>query len=234
MAKRPIFIPYHSHYPYTKEIIIDFEWYPGFAKTQAQKSIQSLHNEAKKRNIFPILEISSKSLDSLGVSLSAFNLMLRVDKLMMSVECAFQGSKVFKNGGPYTDLYYSTSIEAKKDVRIKESGELIGFNFLGTEFPIKPFTLFYDWIYLMALSQNPTLSEKMVEYRGFSDIAFNPNHSINCQARSAALFIALSNSSDIDMNLLTSDKKYYFEVMGEKNQQYNQPPKKPNQLSFSF
>jgi len=134
MAKRPIFIPSYSNYPYTKEIIIDFEWYPGFAKTQAQKSIQSLHNEAKKRGISPILEISSKSLDSLGVSLSAFNLMLTVENLTMSVECAFQGSKVFKNGGPYTDLYRSTSIEAKKNVRIRESGELISFNFLGMEF----------------------------------------------------------------------------------------------------
>ena len=234
MAKRPIFIPSYSHYPYTKEIIIDFEWYPGFAKTQAQKSIQSLHNEAKKRGISPILEISSKSLDSLGVSLSAFNLTLTVENLTMSVECAFQGSKVFKNGGPYTDLYRSTSIEAKKNVRIKESGELIGFNFLGMEFPTRPFTLFYDWIYLIALSQNPTLSERMLKYSGFSDIAFNPEHSINCQARSAALFVALSNSSEIDMNLLISDKNHYLEVMGEKNQQYGRTQKNPNQLGFSF
>jgi len=234
MAKRPIFIPSYSYYPYTKEIIIDFEWYPGFAKTQAQKSIQSLHNEAKKRGLSPILEISSKSLDSLGVSLSAFNLTLTVENLTMSVECAFQGSKVFKNGGPYTDLYRSTSIEAKKNVRIRESGELIGFNFLGMEFPTRPFTLFYDWIYLIALSQNPTLSERMLKYCGFSDIAFNPDRSINCQARSAALFVALSNSPEIDMNLLISDKNYYLEVMGKKNQQHGRTPKNPNQLGFTF
>lgn len=234
MAKRPIFIPNHSNYPYIKEIIIEFEWYSGFAKSQAQKSIQSLHNEAKKKAIFPILEISSKSVDSLGVLLSAFNLMLTFENKKMSVECAFQGSKVFKKGGPYTDIYFSTSIEAKKDVRVKESGELIGFNFLGIEFPIKPNTLFYDWIYLQALSQNPTLSEGLLKYCGFSDIAFNPAQSINCQAKSAALFVALYNSPEIDMKLLLSDKNFYLDIMGEKNQISSHTPNSPNQLGFSF
>lgn len=36
-----------------------------------------------------------------------------------SVECAFQSSKVFENGGAYTDLLYKTSREAK-DERLKK------------------------------------------------------------------------------------------------------------------
>lgn len=234
MAQRPIFLPSYSQYPYTKELVINFEWYPGFSKTQAQKSIQSLHNEARRKGVSPILEISSKSVDRLGVSLSAFNLMITRDNFTMSVECAFQGSKVFRKGGPYIDLYHLSSIEAKKDIRVKESGELVSFNFLGLEFPTRPFTLFYDWIYLLALSQNPTLSDRLLKYNGFSDIAFNPERSINCQARSAALFVALSNSPEIDLKLLISEKSYYMEVMGVRNQQIRLDSEEPSQLGFSF
>jgi hypothetical protein len=53
-----------------------FEWHPGFSKSQAQKSIASLHCAAAEAGIAPVLEISSKSPDPLGVSLSAFNLLL--------------------------------------------------------------------------------------------------------------------------------------------------------------
>lgn len=234
MAKRPIFVPNFSHYPYTKEIMIDFEWFPGFARTQAQKSIQALHNEAIKKKISPVLEISSKSEDPLGVSLSAFNLKLTIDKLTMSVECAFQGSKVFRVGGPYSDLYLSTSLEAKKDKRIRESGDLIGFDFLGIAFPIRPITLFYDWLYLKALSQNSRLSSRLLGFGGFSDFAFNPDRSWNCQAKSAALFVSLSKSPEIDIESITSDKAYYLEVMGEKNFQTDKNSNTSNQLGFPF
>lgn len=46
-----------------------------------------------------------------------------------SVETAFQGSKVFEKGGPYVDLLNGTSRDAKKDMRLKESGNLIEFLF---------------------------------------------------------------------------------------------------------
>ena len=234
MAKRPIFIPLFSEYPYTKEIFIEFEWYPGFSKTQAQKSIRSIHSQALKKKIGPVLEISSKSEDPLGVSLSAFNLKLTIEKYTMSVECAFQGSKVFQLGGPYVDLYYSTSLEAKKDKRIRESGDLIGFDILGINFPNRPITLFYDWLYLIALSQNTYLTERLLEFRGFSDIAFNPDRSWNCQAKSAALFVSLSNSPEIDMNLMISDKEYYKKIMGENNRLRDLPSENISQLGFPF
>ena len=110
MARRPIFIP-DSSYPYVEEKDIEFQWYPGFAKSQAQKSIKSLHQAT---DISPILEISGKSAEPLGVSLSAFNLLILIENDRMSVECAYQGSKVFEKGGPYKDLYFGCR-EAKTE-----------------------------------------------------------------------------------------------------------------------
>ncbi len=148
----------------------------------------------------------------------------------LSVECAFQGSKVFFNQGPFHDLYHVSSIEAKKDIRLKNSGNLISFNFFGIIFPTQPLTAFYDWLYFLALSQNPALVSGLSEYHGFSDIAFNPEKSINCQARSAALFIALSKSKYIEMGVFSSDIDYYFNVINPRQKWDNN--KNFNQLSL--
>ena len=59
MAKRPIFTPNFSGFPLVDAVDIEFKWYPGFAKSQLQKSIASLHEAAEKlHKISPILEIS--------------------------------------------------------------------------------------------------------------------------------------------------------------------------------
>lgn len=211
MAKRPIFLSCKD-YPFFRELLIEFEWFSGFAKSQAQKSIASLHQAAKAKGISKILEISSKSLDPLGISLSAFNLKITPKNGPgMSVECAFQGSKVFQCGGPYHDLYKVSSIEAKKDPRIRNSGDLVAFNFLGESFPITPVTAFYDWLYMTALFQNPKLYRELLNFEAFSDIAFNPQKSLNCQARAAALFVALNMSGEI--HRVIEDKKHYFNLL---------------------
>ncbi len=188
-----------------KEVIIEFKWHPGFAKSQAQKSIASLHKAAGRARIGTVLEISSKSPDSLGVSLSAFNLILAVKDHEMSVECAFQGSKVFRNGGPYTDLYSLSSKEAKTDQRLRSSGDLMAFNFLGERFPSSPATAFYDWLYITALCQNSDLAERLLAFQGFSDIAFNPKRSINCQAHSAALYVSLCQKGILESTMQDVD-----------------------------
>ncbi len=218
MAKRPVFAPNPNEFPYVKAIDVEFQWYPGFAKSQLQKSIDSLHKAAKKRGIDPILEISGKSAFALGVSLSAFNLKFQAPNgQTMSVECAYQGSKVFEEGGPYNDLYTVSGREAKTDERIQNSGELISFIFCDKEFPTEPKTAFYDSLYIMALWQNKqNLVPDLVKFQGFSDIVFNPKRSFNCQARAAAIFVSLTRNQllnggvmqDMDsyMRLLTDRK----------------------------
>lgn len=211
MATRPVFKPL-SAFPFVEEIPVEFTWYPGFAKSQAQKSLQALHSAAKELGISSILEISSRSTDPLGISLSAFNLKVTPKNGPgMSVECAFQGSKVFQYGGPYHDLYKVSSIEAKKDPRIRNSGDLVAFNFLGETFPITPVTAFYDWLYMNALSQNPKISKELLKFEVFSDIAFNPQKSLNCQARAAALFVALDMCGEIEEAL--RDRKHFISLL---------------------
>ena len=220
MAKRPIFTPNFSGFPYVDTIDIEFKWHPGFAKSQMQKSIASLHEAAEKLNqISPILEISSKSMSSLGVSLSAFNLSLKTSNgQRMNVECAYQGSKVFENGGPYHELYSASSREAKTDDRLRNSGELVAFNFCGEDFPIEPKTAFYDWLYITALRQQEMDMMKELEvFQGFSDIVFNPNRSINCQARAAALFVSLSKNRLMDEQIFR-DKNHYLALITGKDE----------------
>ena len=151
----------------------------------------------------------------------------------MSVECAYQGSKVFENGGPYHDLYSVSSRSAKTDERLRNSGELIAFNFCGEDFPIEPKTAFYDWLYITALCQKKKdMMQQLESFLGFSDIVFNPNRSLNCQARAAALFVSLSKNGLIDEQIF-SDKNYYFELMTDKKR-FSSTELIPRQLSFPF
>lgn len=192
MAKRPVFSP-KLDVVGVSERLIDFHWFSGFSVTQKKKSIESLHQAAKEYGYSDLLEISSKSEEAVGVALSAFNLLIttKKHKKTFSVECAFQSSKVFENGGPYVDLLLTDSLSAKKDTRLQCSGNLIGFNFFNKQFPIEPRTFFYDWVYINALIKNETLESQLTEYSAFTDIEFNPEKSINCQAHSVALYLSL-------------------------------------------
>jgi hypothetical protein len=200
MAQRPVFLPLTEGKSLVQEVPIEFKWHPGMAVSQKQKSIQSLHNAAKKRTQKEnILEISSKSESELGRQLSAFVLSFVMKSGVKStVECAFQGSKVFRNGGPYSDLYGTNSRAAKKDHRIGESGSLLAFSLEGEEWPIVPQTYFYDWIYINALQQHVSMSRDILNYDIFTDIEFNPAKSINCQARSVAQYVSMSRRGVLD------------------------------------
>lgn len=193
MAKRPVFITDITHEKLVRKEIVEFEWFAGFSASQKKKSIESFHSNAL--NKFPnikILEVSSKSEIELGIKLSAFNLMIKTkNNKQFSVETAFQASKVFEDGGPFIDLYEKTSIEAKKDQRLKESGSLVSFQYFGRNWSLEPKTFFYDWLYINALYLNKDLHEQVLKFDAFTDIEFNPQKSINCQASSVATFVSL-------------------------------------------
>ena len=200
MAKRLVFIAEKERIGVTIQAI-DFRFYTGFSISQKQKSIESLHAEAGKLGITKILEVSTKSKEELGVRLSAFILTAMTKKygFEFTVERAFQASKVFEGGGPFRDLLEMTSSQAKTDPRLKTSGNLIGFRFCNYSFNKEPPTFFYDWLYINTLLENSELIESVSKYHAFSDIEFNQDKSINCQAYSLALFNSLrSNGSRID------------------------------------
>jgi len=207
MSERPIFKPMPKGDVLVETINVEFKWFSGFSVSQKQKSIESLHKEAMRlKNLKKILEISTKSKEKVGVSASAFNIKLRTKTgLHASVESFYQGSKVFKNRGPFIDLYKESAFNSKKDQRLKTSGDLKGFVFLNEEWGIDEH--FYDWLYLNALIQNKDIAEKIIEYDAFTDIEFNPKKSFNCQAYTAALFKA-ATTRNINLNEIKSPSNF--------------------------
>ncbi len=201
MARRPIFVPDpHGEAP-VRTVFVEFTWYPGLAASQKQKSIVSLHMSAQSADgIDRVLEVSSKSVAPLGVALSAFNLLFPMPDRNGSVcvECVFQGSKVFELGGPYGDIFCKTARDAKRDPRLQTSGRLTGFSFMGGDWGLEPQSAFYDWLYINALLSRQDLAEQVTDYSAFTDIEFNPERSINCQAYSVALFVSLQKSGQLD------------------------------------
>lgn len=198
MAARPVFVPSERGTALVREIQVAFEWNPGMAPSQKKKNIAALHAKAAAVGLTPLLEISSKSEFEIGQKLSAFALKFRIDGRETSVESAFQGSKVFDRGGPFQDLYFVDSREAKRDERLKDAGRLIGFRYDGEDFPLSPPTVFYDWLYINALFPREEWHTQLLNYAGFTDIEFNPERSVNCQARSCATLVSLAKRGMLD------------------------------------
>ncbi len=215
MATRPVFEVTTDEKLFTRREV-QFKWYDGRALERARKNIHGLHENYLETHLDKkILEISTKSEDELGVKLSAFNLMVREG---VSLESAFQGSKVFKHGGPFTDIIDKPAVYAKSDSRLKNSGPLIGFSFDGQDFPIKPPTYFYNWFYVTTLAANKILADELLErnFDAFTDIAFNPNKGkVNCQAEAAAIFVSLSRQNLL-CDALADEKNFLRIVYSER------------------
>lgn len=216
MAKRPIFIVSEDPNFLFIEKEIEFEWFAGLSVSQKQKSINSLHNSASLSGYDKILEVSTKSEHAIGNKLSAFNLSFPMsDGTLIHLESAFQGSKVFENGGPYTDLYSIKPFDVKKDERISKEHEIKGFKFDGIEWSSEPKTAFYDWLYINAvfknIENNANEYQKILDYNAFTDIEFNPLKSINCQARSCAVFVSLYKQNILEIAL--ESKESFLEIL---------------------
>ena len=216
MAQRPVFETCGTA-PYFTEKLTEFKFYSGFSAAQKKRCMESLQQSYLQANPEKkVLEISRASDKPLGEALSAFNLMIiPKEGDPYSVECAFQAAKVFENGGPYSDLLHKTSKEAKTDPRIRDSGNIIGVRIWDIDFPSEPKTFFYNWLYHKALFTHPELIEELAEYGAFTDIMFTPGKSLNCQARSAAIFVSLYKAGKLE-EALKSQEDYLRVVYGIK------------------
>lgn len=214
MAKKKYFIA-NMDKGIVEEKLIDYTFSPGFALKNKQKNILAVHEAINiKEGSKNILDISSRSTIELGIKLSAFNLSIITKKgIKISVESIFQSSKIFENGEQYKDILLKNSKEAKLDKRIRNSGKIIGFNYNNTFWKSEPKTLFYDWIYINTLwynIKNLTLDlNEILKYTIFTDIEFYHEKSINCQARSMALFILLYKKGVLEESMLD---KVMFEI----------------------
>lgn len=211
MAERPVFVPLASGKQLVSEVPVAFKWHPGMAPSQKRKNVEELHRAAEARGLFHLLEISSKSDREIGRRLSAFHQKVRLQSgERIPLECAFQGSKVFENCGPFTDLFFVDPRDAKRDPRLKDSGPMTKFSFEGRDFPLSPKSAFYDWLYANAILPEREWLKRLDKIDGFTDIEFNPEKSINSQARSCAFFIALEKRHALDeaMSSFESFERY--------------------------
>lgn len=200
MAQRPVFIPI-SHLPFYQRVDVEFTFNRGLSAAQKRRNIDAIHQAFLRRYPDKIpLEVSSKSLNPLGVNLSAFNLKKQICslKIEIPVENVYQGGKKFVHGGPYTELYYVSPKEAKRDERLQTSGPIKAFSYEGVDYPSEPKNGFYDWIYIQAIQENKEIGEEIKNYNAFTDVEFNPNKSINCQARAAAMYVGIMNAGLLD------------------------------------
>lgn len=206
MAERPIFVPCPDDPQLVREVFLQIAWHSGFAPIQKAKNIDALHKAACAAGYCNVLEVSTKSDKKRGQHLSAFHLRVQTrEHGLVPLECVFQGSKVFERGGPFLDLYQLEPREAKRDARLKDSGALVRFRFEDVDFPLEPKSVFYDWLYLRCIYPHRGWAQKLFEYGGFSDIEFSPYRSINCQARSIALFLSLMKRDQLDEAMRTPE-----------------------------
>lgn len=206
MAEKSVFIS-KAEYPFFEEVHVNIDWFGGFALSQKRKCQIGLHqNFLMEYPKEKILEISSSSLMSLGAKLSAMHLSKRTLKGITTVESAFQSSRIYGDGakriGPFPEYRFLPGRECKKLVKeaAKEMHsyqyELDGLTFYA---PAHHISQFYDFLYLNALlePENEEVKNKLLQenYTAFTDLA---TRSLNCQARSAAIFVGLVRAGLID------------------------------------
>ena len=242
MARRPVFIP-EPQGGLVEERSVQFEWFPGFAISRKQQCIQSLHQSAFNRHgLKRVLEVSTKSPDHLGKRLSAFNLSVRLDAQPdpILLEAAFQGSKVFRNAkGPFPHLFSLRSgREVKRYMRRFADDQLTGFQCAGTQWPLTPKTAFYDWLYIRALRDlarsDGEIDRSLRHYQAFTDIEFNPAKSVNCQARSCALYVALLQQDDSHHLDHLGDRDEFLRMLNRQSYGVRSRATKPGPLQPSF
>ena len=193
MVSRPIFIPNFNGPSLFQERLIEFNWSSGFEEVQKKKNIKALHGAAIEKGLTRILEISTKSDDEIGKRLSAFNLKYRIDGKVFPLESVYQGSKVFKECGPFPEIFEYEPREAKKFIREKspDGRNIIKYSLQGKAYPLSPPNAFYDWLYIRSLTDYAKWIESNMKFEAFTDIEFNPKKQINCQARAFAGYLSL-------------------------------------------
>lgn len=194
IVTRPVYKPRLAK-PYYAVEEVPFEYTSGAApsiKTKNSLALRETYGKSHPKD--KILEVSTKSDTELGRQLSPFNLTWEVGflKKAFPVESVYHASKVFKSGGPYVDLFGSSPLDAKRDPRLSNSGELVHFRLNETKYPASPDILYYNWLYIQGLLDHPALASSLMNYDGFTDIEFNPSKGKQNQAKACAIYTSLA------------------------------------------
>lgn len=211
MASRPVFSPNYDGDQLVQERLFQFTWSSGFAESQKKKNVAALHAAAQKSGMGCILEISSKSEEPVGRRLSAFSLKIGLDGFEYPLESVYQGSKVFEDCGPSPEIFEYAPRDAKRFIRERDCGRLIAFVLEGRRFPLAPKNAFYDWLYIRSLAKHVDWIDKNVSYDAYTDIEFNPEKQVNCQARAFSEFKSLAAKSKLSK--AANDFEYFASLL---------------------
>ncbi len=213
MAKRLYFIAKPSFQGLIVEKTINFEYFRGQSPKQKQKSIEAMQHAIKaSESGGNLLEVSNESTSNLGKILSSLNLKYHTPLgKSYPVLNIFESSKVFEFGGPYRDLLEKDPRELENEVRLKESGRLLGFNFEDVPYSLAPRSLFFDYIYISALHDKKEIHEELMTYDMITDVTYQMGRMFASSARACAYFISLKKTNLLEEALESPDsfKKIY-------------------------
>lgn len=154
------------------------------------------HERAGAPGNLRVLEISSRSDEEIGRSLSAMRLPAARsdDERRLPVESIYQAAKCYGEQGPGEAL--SNGFNAKRhDRERRRAGGLTGFEHGGTFWPTGSGSAFYDQLWIKAAADGGNeLTGRLEGYDGFSDQFHRPGQSVACQARAAAILVGLERA----------------------------------------
>ena len=194
MAVRPIYISTNIIDNPVIQEDVSFEWVKGMSYSQKCKRRDSMHEAIANMKVYDmdkVLEISTKSDKEIGINLSALKLTVPFKSGNRdTVEHIYQMSKVFN-----------------------KDNKIIEFRFNNTVFEKDPYSMYYDYLYMLGVYFNKEYQEELIKYDIFTDIEFNPKKQLNTQARAAAIWNTLykNNMTDI-IKSQVEFKKYYKSI----------------------
>ena len=148
-----------------------------------------------------VLEISSRSGQMFGRTLSAMNLRApdADGDRGTSVESVYQAAKCYGAGGP-AERPSPNGYEAKRiDRGRRAAGPLRGFEHQGTFWPAASGSAFYDRLWIRAtLAQHGDRLGDLTSHDAYSDQFHRPGQSVACQARSAAMLAGLDRARALE------------------------------------
>ena len=140
-----------------------------------------------------VLEISSRSRDALGRSLSA--MYLREPESGQPVEAVYQAAKCYGEGGPaevLDDGFRSKTRDRERAL----AGPLSGFQHKGTFWPIETGTQFYDRLWMLSAR---AAGVGATDHDAFTDMFHRRGRSMACQARTMAMMQGMLRSRGLDV-----------------------------------
>ncbi len=148
-----------------------------------------------------VLEISSRSGQMFGRTLSAMNLRApgAEGDRGVSVESVYHAAKCYGAGGP-AERPSPNGYEAKRiDRERRSAGPLRGFQHEGTFWPAASGSAFYDRLWIKAtLAQHGDRLGDLKSHDAYSDQFHRPGKSVACQARAAAMLVGLDRTRQLD------------------------------------